>query len=90
MVLMELVDGFWRLKRPQSSLREKLSPPLRPRAELRPEKMISQSEKSDGMQRRTTMSANLSGRGTECFQRATSEYRSPCDLAEAPSATSSR
>ena len=58
--------------------------------ELRPEKMISQSKKSDGMQRRTAMSANLSGRGTECFQRATSEYRSPCDLAEAPSATSSR
>jgi len=42
-------------------------------SESRPEKMISQSEKSDGMQRRTTMSANLLGRGTEYFQRATSE-----------------
>ena len=59
-------------------------------SESRPEKMISQSGKSDGMQRRTIMSAKFLGRGTEYFQRATSEYRFPLDLAEAPSATSSR
>jgi hypothetical protein len=59
-------------------------------SESRAEKMISQSGKSDGVQCRTIMSANLLGRGTEYFQRATSEYRFPCDLAEAPSATSSR
>src|SRR2546430_1018568 len=56
-------------------------------SEFRPEKMMSQSGYSVGMQRRTIRCAAGAGMGVDCVHRTASEYLLPADLSDASTAT---